>query len=196
MKQVLILIAMMTLVFAACNTATDAPEAAKEAPKAEAPAETPTPAAPVTASVSAAWWTAYVSVQEALADDNFENAKTALSNLLTASEGDIKTAVATASEAADIENARTAFKPVSDAVKDGDLPEGHVVAYCPMAFNDTGAHWVQKDGTLMNPYFGASMLHCGAVTRKAGEAGGGDGEATKHADDHTHDGKEKQDHEH
>ena len=34
---------------------------------------------------------------------------------------------------------------------------------CPMAFNNRGAEWLQGGQTVRNPYFGASMLGCGAV---------------------------------
>jgi Cu(I)/Ag(I) efflux system membrane fusion protein len=37
--------------------------------------------------------------------------------------------------------------------------------YCPMAFNNKGAMWLQKNKILINPYFGNAMLHCGS-TRK------------------------------
>jgi hypothetical protein len=33
--------------------------------------------------------------------------------------------------------------------------------FCPMAFEDKGALWVQAEGKIANPYFGASMLRCG-----------------------------------
>ena len=62
----------------------------------------------------------------------------------------------------DIETMRAAFKPLSEAIIRGEIPEGYVRAFCPMADGDRGASWVQKDeGPLMNPYFGVSMLHCG-----------------------------------
>ena len=62
----------------------------------------------------------------------------------------------------DIETMRAAFKPLSESMIGGEIPEGYVKAFCPMADGDRGASWVQKDGaSLMNPYFGASMLHCG-----------------------------------
>lgn len=32
---------------------------------------------------------------------------------------------------------------------------------CPMVYGDTGADWLQSSPELQNPYFGASMLHCG-----------------------------------
>ena len=40
------------------------------------------------------------------------------------------------------------------------------VFFCPMAFNDTGAEWLQIEKRLANPYFGASMLRCGELRRK------------------------------
>ncbi len=40
---------------------------------------------------------------------------------------------------------------------------------CPMAFNDKGADWLQKDEDIRNPYFGASMLKCGQVIEVIGE---------------------------
>ena len=43
-----------------------------------------------------------------------------------------------------------------------------VVAYCPMAFDDSGAEWVQRGNQIRNPYFGASMLMCGSVRRPLG----------------------------
>ncbi|MBW7875939.1 MAG: efflux RND transporter periplasmic adaptor subunit [Candidatus Cloacimonetes bacterium] len=42
------------------------------------------------------------------------------------------------------------------------LFKGHKIslAFCPMAGKD-GSYWLQKGGTLLNPYYGSSMLHCG-----------------------------------
>ena len=37
------------------------------------------------------------------------------------------------------------------------------LAYCPMAFDDKGAEWLQRGTTINNPYFGASMLRCGEI---------------------------------
>lgn len=36
--------------------------------------------------------------------------------------------------------------------------------YCPMAFNDQGAHWISDATEIRNPYFGKMMLECGEVT--------------------------------
>ena len=48
--------------------------------------------------------------------------------------------------------------------------------FCPMARHGDGAYWLQESDTLLNPYFGASMLRCGdlvrALTGRASESGG------------------------
>jgi len=66
----------------------------------------------------------------------------------------------------DIAATRTAFKSVSDGVVEymratPAVQAGNVVVFCPMAFEDKGALWVQAEGKIANPYFGASMLRCG-----------------------------------
>src|SRR5690625_5789886 len=33
--------------------------------------------------------------------------------------------------------------------------------FCPMAFNNQGAYWLQPNSELLNPYFGDAMLRCG-----------------------------------
>lgn len=38
-------------------------------------------------------------------------------------------------------------------------------AHCPMAQGGTGGYWIQREGTLANPYFGARMLECGDLLR-------------------------------
>ena len=35
--------------------------------------------------------------------------------------------------------------------------------HCPMAFNNTGANWLQDNDLIRNPYFGQMMLKCGEV---------------------------------
>ena len=38
--------------------------------------------------------------------------------------------------------------------------------FCPMAFNNKGASWLQQDKEIRNPYFGAQMFGCGEVRRQ------------------------------
>ncbi|MFH1707208.1 MAG: efflux RND transporter periplasmic adaptor subunit [Planctomycetota bacterium] len=52
------------------------------------------------------------------------------------------------------------------------------VLHCPMAFNNRGADWLQKDTQVRNPYFGKAMLSCGEVIETIPSAGApGTGEA-------------------
>ncbi|MCF7958823.1 MAG: efflux RND transporter periplasmic adaptor subunit [Phycisphaerae bacterium] len=52
----------------------------------------------------------------------------------------------------------------------GSVGDGPVYVYhCPMAFENTGANWLQADDKTLNPYFGAMMLRCGGVTRVIGQ---------------------------
>ncbi len=106
--------------------------------------------------------THYVAAQEALAADDLDQARQALQGLVQSASPTLKPLAEKAASAADIAAVRVAFKPLSEEVRKGQIPEGYVVAYCPMADGDKGAHWVQKDQPqIANPYFGASMLRCG-----------------------------------
>lgn len=67
------------------------------------------------------------------------------------------------------EKQRLAFGTLSSAMygllKNVDLKNAHVYQeYCPMAFNEKGAHWLSDDSDIKNPYFGKKMLECGEVT--------------------------------
>ncbi|MXW77891.1 MAG: DUF3347 domain-containing protein [Gemmatimonadetes bacterium] len=104
----------------------------------------------------------YVAAQEALASDDLDQARQALQDLVQSANPTLKPLAEKAASGADISAVRVAFKPLSEEVRKGQIPEGYVIAYCPMADGDKGAHWVQKDQPqIANPYFGASMLRCG-----------------------------------
>ena len=107
----------------------------------------------------------YVASQAALAIDNYDEAGAALEKLAAESTGDLKSLAEKATQAEDIESMRRSFIALSDQIAKMDLPEGYVVAFCPMANNSMGANWVQKDGAIMNPYFGTAMQDCGSIER-------------------------------
>lgn len=71
------------------------------------------------------------------------------------------------SQSEDIDTARQEFEHVSNsliqAVRAISLPDSMTVylAFCPMTFEGRKSDWLQDDDDLLNPYFGASMLHCG-----------------------------------
>ena len=68
----------------------------------------------------------------------------------------------------DLEKQRESFEVISQVYYDliqAAKPAG-IRAYnqfCPMAFNDKGAYWLSAADSIMNPYFGKKMLHCGEV---------------------------------
>ena len=111
---------------------------------------------------------AYVEVQEALATDNFEDAQTQLEEFARVAAGATRGLAETALQADDIEELRAKFKPLSESLTELDLPQGFARAYCPMYDAGNGAPWVQRDGPVRNPYYGAVMLTCGVVDAAAG----------------------------
>lgn len=64
-----------------------------------------------------------------------------------------------------LEQARELFQGHSQAMialaRAGYLDVNAYLMFCPMAFDNQGAYWLQPDRRLLNPYFGASMLRCG-----------------------------------
>ncbi|MFT5200404.1 MAG: Cu(I)/Ag(I) efflux system membrane fusion protein, partial [Planctomycetota bacterium] len=74
--------------------------------------------------------------------------------------------------AADIDARRVALSPFTDAFVPvlesfGYQRKGGPVGifHCPMAFEDTGADWIQAEERTANPYFGSGMYRCGSRTR-------------------------------
>ncbi len=108
----------------------------------------------------------YVEVQEALAADNFDDARTQLRQFAQVTDSATRALAQRALDAADIEALRSSFKPLSESMVAQDLPQGFARAYCPMY--DNGSSWVQRDGPVRNPYYGAFMLTCGVVDAAAG----------------------------
>jgi Cu(I)/Ag(I) efflux system membrane fusion protein len=90
----------------------------------------------------------------------------------------IAQAVAMASADADLGALRAAFHDLSRAVLALDVQFGHAggrvhrESFCPMAFDDTGAVWLQLEPVLANPYFGDEMLRCGEFLRLLPGLGG------------------------
>ena len=72
--------------------------------------------------------------------------------------------------AGDISGARDSFKPLSEsmyaAVKQfGTGGEQPIYRFlCSMAFDNRGAHWLQSNKDLENPYWGSMMFRCGEMT--------------------------------
>jgi len=135
----------------------------------------------------------YLLLQEALAGDEKEEATRAASqtreslytinmSLLSEEPHEIwmgsrvrmNKALDDITDAENIETARKAFEQFSNeliaVVQQFGIPGSRALyrVHCPMAFNNKGADWLQRDEDIRNPYFGASMLQCGAVTEVIG----------------------------
>lgn len=134
---------------------------------------------------------AYLEVQEALAADDHARTLAGNTSLINAIESlesskdqqtfwvawkPIRTqllfSARTLGNSTSLEGARSSFESMSEGVErllrvfGNPTDESLAVAHCPMAFNNRGASWVQRDGTIDNSYFGATMRMCGDVAQK------------------------------
>jgi len=133
----------------------------------------------------------YLSLHRVLAGDDLDLAVTAAKSAIEALSGvdmsplidkprdlwmerstKMSNALDAIQNAAKIDAARKAFETLSNeliavAAQFG-IPKTQQLyrIHCPMAFNNKGADWLQEDNEIRNPYFGASMLKCGEVTKE------------------------------
>jgi len=129
----------------------------------------------------------YLNVQAALAKDDrgaaAESAKKALEALAGVdmalvtgenhmtwmkSAGELKALLKAIAEADGIEPVRMKFALLSEQIAAlltrFGVPGGKLYkAWCPMAFDNRGAWWIQSTEEINNPYFGETMLRCGEV---------------------------------
>jgi len=120
---------------------------------------------------------AYLPVASALARDDDESAKIAsvefrqaVAELNLPNSKGVTDGAEQMAAAEDITSRRAALQMVSRAliklIRDhgvdqlGDL----FVVHCPMAFDSEGADWLSAVPTVINPYYGDSMLTCGNLT--------------------------------
>ncbi len=132
----------------------------------------------------------YLNATDALARDDLSGAQKAFKQLPGAiakvdaasfdaegqarwqtTSGAIRAAVENALGAKDSAGFRKHYEDVSNGVLSLVQGFGHGLekplyrVFCPMAFNDKGASWLQADRKIANPYFGAEMLRCGSLMR-------------------------------
>ncbi|MGE3172785.1 MAG: efflux RND transporter periplasmic adaptor subunit [Planctomycetota bacterium] len=154
-------------------------------PDGDLPPRDPLPVSAATQQQTDALFAAYLAVQQQLARDEYDPAtwralRAAATALSTAVEPELQVSAGEVLEAvrepppADIVDARVAFKLVSSAaVRLFELarpaaqarPDGEtrlIVQHCPMAEAD----WLQATAPVRNPYYGSSMLECGAPRRE------------------------------
>jgi len=133
----------------------------------------------------------YLELQESLAKDDFQSARSAGRRFAEALEGvngnllkgealqvwapvreRLETGVQKITGARSIEGIRGGFERLSVGITgavdrlgvETEFPLYEM--FCPMAFDNKGATWLQRDDKLRNPYFGAQMLECGETRRQ------------------------------
>ena len=135
-------------------------------------------------------FTEYLSMKDALTNDNLENAKKAGSNILKTVDGlnmalftgeshnvwmglssDLKNTLQHVQHFKTLEEIRKAFQQVSNIIIGLETSfnpndEALYVMHCPMANNNKGADWLSTSKEVKNPYYGQSMLTCGEVTKE------------------------------
>lgn len=134
---------------------------------------------------------AYLELHVALADEDQDRLKFNLENFLTVldrihlskappqaktlwrkARGILSLQAKEMLAAPDLDQARVAFERLSTpmfrllARHGNPLPSGIRLAYCPMAFDDAGAFWLQSRDSILNPYFGPKMLRCGEIRQR------------------------------
>lgn len=113
----------------------------------------------------------YLQIHAALSADKVDGVKPAAAAIAKEAvrlgpQGDaVVKAAKTMESAGNVKAAREALGPLSDAViavagaDDWKDVPGVKIGYCPMVRKS----WIQKDGTVSNPYYGSQMLTCGEL---------------------------------
>ncbi|MFQ5738577.1 MAG: hypothetical protein ACE5JX_06155 [Acidobacteriota bacterium] len=109
----------------------------------------------------------YVEAQEALAVDDYEEAKKAIQAMAGEADGHLREVASRVAAAENIEEVRSGFKELSGEMLKGKPRDGYAVVFCPMADQGKGARWIQKEGEIANPYLGSSMPTCGTIEESA-----------------------------
>lgn len=112
----------------------------------------------------------YFNVQNHLANDELLKAKQQLQALskIPMLPNKIKTTLQAMQDAQTINNVRLPhFESLSNAILEAVNEHNTKLSipvyqmFCPMAYPDRGANWLQQTPHIKNPYFGSTMLKCG-----------------------------------
>ncbi|MCB1130265.1 MAG: efflux RND transporter periplasmic adaptor subunit, partial [Verrucomicrobiae bacterium] len=147
--------------------------------------ENPKATEPVPLNESPRLMEAYLALQAALAADDLDTAKDAVTAMMDIAghAGALPKLLHKMMAAETLDELR---KPHFELLSNAMITEAKAhpesfngplfLMHCPMVYRDRGADWLQRNKPLQNPYFGASMLHCGEVQETIGESSsGGDG---------------------
>jgi len=134
---------------------------------------------------------AYFQIHQALATDNPSDGKTAAEAMqqklkavqMELLEGDahivwmkqlenLNAALGKMTSTTDLKQQREAFyslsKQLAKTLKTFPPKQPIKQAFCPMAFDNAGAIWLQQSDKILNPYFGAAMSTCGEIEKTIG----------------------------
>lgn len=115
---------------------------------------------------------AFLDLTDALANDQLEPARAAAQRISDSAGHlfhDISDVASRIAAHATLDGTRESLGELSDlmiktARAFGDtLREQAYVMFCPMAYDDQGAEWMQREKKIHNPYFGEEMPGCGKV---------------------------------
>lgn len=115
--------------------------------------------------------TSYLQIQRALAQDNIEHARHGWIGLRGKSE-ELAKLMPEADSLKGKDALRSAFHILSQHVisraqnHPEEIHRELRLVHCPMAFDFSGADWLQAEAEVRNPYFGAEMLTCGTVKQE------------------------------
>jgi Cu(I)/Ag(I) efflux system membrane fusion protein len=117
----------------------------------------------------------YRPIWKALYSDDLPQAKTAFQTMKEKANEvgaeELSQYLAHAGHAKKLSALRILFRTLSNEMIEaidnyGPPGERLYVTFCPMAFDDEGAPWIQwENEEILNPYFGSQMLNCGWVER-------------------------------
>lgn len=133
-------------------------------------------------------FTTYLTLSDMLATDNYKGTKKALDAYKKAVDNTVvennkkysqlKKSIEIIQKKLDkikfvqtIDEARNMFEIFSDQTIILEKVYGHKInkklnlTFCPMAFDDKGAYWLQTSDVVNNPYYGSKMLKCGTIKK-------------------------------
>jgi len=138
-------------------------------------------------------WQGYLTIQQALAADDFQKARQGLTGFESSvtsvndsslnehakkvwqkEKTNLSVLINGLKSAKEIKAMRSEFKPLSEEIgvlaKSFGFGKASPVyeVHCPMAFKNLGAFWYQDNDQVRNPYFGSVMLTCMDSIEKIG----------------------------
>lgn len=121
----------------------------------------------------------YLKIKEALVADSLPGVKQAAREWGNAyapeagtpgaeAKAELRAVLQAIAQSQNLEEARLHFRQMTILLRaaGAELPlssKDLYLQFCPMAKENDGAYWLSEENVVLNPYFGASMLHCGEV---------------------------------